>query len=83
MDLDHLPEVDRRFGHFGGDHALASSAARRRLRPIDLIVRYGGERVLRIASTYRRKGGPRIEERLRAVVAEMSIELGGHGLNIT
>ena len=45
IDLDHFSEVNRTFGHAGGDRALIAFAglARQQLRPTDLIARYGGE----------------------------------------
>jgi diguanylate cyclase (GGDEF)-like protein len=45
MALDHFSEVNERFGHAGGDQALAWFAGllRQRLRSGDLVARYGGE----------------------------------------
>jgi diguanylate cyclase (GGDEF)-like protein len=85
MDLDHFSEVNRQFGHPGGDHALASFASltRRQLRPTDLIARYGGEEFCVLLQGTDEKEGVRIAERLRAGVADMSIDLAGKTLKIT
>jgi diguanylate cyclase (GGDEF)-like protein len=44
-DLDHFKAINDRFGHHGGDLALATFAQRLRdaVRPDDLCFRYGGE----------------------------------------
>jgi diguanylate cyclase (GGDEF)-like protein len=85
MDLDHFSEVNRLFGHPGGDHALAAFAAftRTQLRPTDLIGRYGGEEFCVLLQRTDEKEGVRIAERLRTGVANMSIELGREVLRIT
>ncbi len=85
MDLDHFSEVNRQFGHPGGDHALASFAAftRAQLRPTDLIGRYGGEEFCVLLQRTEEKEGARIAERLRAGVAAMAIDLAGDVLRIT
>jgi diguanylate cyclase (GGDEF)-like protein len=85
MDLDHFSDVNRRFGHLGGDHALAAFAAfaRSQLRPTDLIARYGGEEFCALLQDSDEKEGARTAERGRAGSAEMSINLGGEPVRIT
>src|SRR5713226_5575277 len=45
MDLDHFAEVNKRFGHAGGDLALVAFAGllQQHMRPTDTVARYGGE----------------------------------------
>ena len=85
MDLDHFSEVNRQFGHPGGDHALASFSAfaRRQLRPTDLIGRYGGEEFCVLLQGTNEREGLRVAERLRTGVADMAIGVGGRALRIT
>jgi diguanylate cyclase (GGDEF)-like protein len=85
MDLDHFSEVNRRFGHPGGDHALATFAAfaLQQLRPSDLIARYGGEEFCVLLLGTDETEGAQIAERFRAGVAGMSIDIGGRSLEIT
>jgi diguanylate cyclase (GGDEF)-like protein len=85
MDLDHFSEVNRQFGHPGGDHALASFAAfaRTQLRPTDLIGRYGGEEFCVLLQGTDEHEGLRVAERLRTGVADMAIDVGGRALRIT
>lgn len=48
LDLDHLQEVNERYGHLVGDGLLAEavSVLRDRLRPDDQVFRYGGDEFL-------------------------------------
>ena len=45
LDVDHLKSVNDLGGHAAGDRLLArvGQALRRRLRPYDLVIRYGGD----------------------------------------
>jgi diguanylate cyclase (GGDEF)-like protein len=85
MDLDHFSEVNRLFGHPGGDHALATFAnfTHQQLRPTDLIARYGGEEFCVLLLGADEEEGVRMAERLRAGIADLSIDLGGETLKIT
>ncbi len=85
IDLDHFSEVNRTFGHAGGDRALVAFAnlARRELRPSDLVARYGGEEFCALLRDVDEPEARRIAERLRAGIAELSIDVDGHPLRIT
>jgi diguanylate cyclase (GGDEF)-like protein len=85
MDLDHFSDVNRMFGHAGGDQALVAFAvfAREHLRPADLIARYGGEEFCALLEDTDEGEARRIAERLRTEIAGMPIDLGGRPLTIT
>src|SRR5262249_346267 len=85
MDLDRFSEVNRDFGHAGGDRALVAFAqfARHQLRPSDLIARYGGEEFCAVLRETDESEALTIAERLRAGVAVMLVEVGGQSLEIT
>jgi diguanylate cyclase (GGDEF)-like protein len=85
MDLDHFAEVNKRFGHAGGDLALAAFAdlLRQHMRPTDTVARYGGEEFCALLMGTDREEAARIAERLRAGVAGQAVDLGGHAVGIT
>jgi diguanylate cyclase (GGDEF)-like protein len=85
IDLDHFSEVNRTFGHAGGDRALTAFArlARGQLRPGDLIARYGGEEFCVLLRDIDEPEARRIAERLRACIADLSIDVDGRPLRIT
>jgi diguanylate cyclase (GGDEF)-like protein len=85
IDLDHFSEVNRTFGHAGGDRALIAFAetARRQLRGTDLIARYGGEEFCALLRGTDQAGAVHIAERVRESVEAMSIDVEGRPLKIT
>ena len=85
IDLDHFSEVNRTFGHAGGDQALVAFArlARLQLRPEDLIARYGGEEFCALLRDVDEARAGKIAERLRAAIAEMSIDVDSRSFRIT
>jgi diguanylate cyclase (GGDEF)-like protein len=85
IDLDHFSEVNRTFGHAGGDRALIAFAdlARQQLRPTDLIARYGGEEFCAVLRSVDEPEGRVIAERLRAGIAALSVDVDGRPLRIT
>ena len=85
MDLDHFAEVNKRFGHAGGDLALVAFAGllRQHMRPTDTVARYGGEEFCALLTGTDIEETTRIAERLRQAVAGQSIDLGGHAVKIT
>ncbi len=85
IDLDHFSEVNRTFGHAGGDRALIAFAnlARRELRPSDLVARYGGEEFCALLRDVEEPEARLIAERLRARIAALSIDIDGRPLRIT
>ncbi len=85
MDLDHFSKINQRFGHHGGDRALAAFAAavRAELRAHDLVGRYGGEEFCALLRGADDQEARRIAERLRAAVAALSIDVDGQALRFT
>lgn len=85
IDLDHFTDVNRNFGHAGGDQALVAFAglARQQLRPDDLIARYGGEEFCALLRDVNEAAALQIAERLRAAIAALSIDVDGRALRIT
>jgi diguanylate cyclase (GGDEF)-like protein len=85
IDLDHFTNVNRTFGHAGGDRALVAFAglARRQLRPDDLIARYGGEEFCALLRDVDEPEALQVAERLRAAIADLSLDVDGRALRIT
>ena len=85
IDLDHFSDVNRNFGHAGGDRALIAFAetARRQLRATDLIARYGGEEFCALLRGTDQAGAVQIAERIRERVEAMSTDVDGRPLKIT
>ena len=85
MDLDYFSEVNRRFGHAGGDQALRAfaDAVRVGLRTTDVVGRYGGEEFCALLVGAEVADATQIAERLRESVARLSIICRGRSLRIT
>lgn len=85
IDLDHFTNVNRTFGHAGGDRALVAFAglARQQLRPDDLIARYGGEEFCALLRDVDESEALQVAERLRAAIADLSLDVDGRALRIT
>src|SRR5262249_15598671 len=83
MDLDRFSDINRRFGHHGGDRALAVFAAsvRAQLRPHDLVA--GGEEFCVLLLGLDEQEACRVAERLRATVAALAIDVEGQTLGFT
>ncbi len=71
LDLDHFKQVNDRFGHQAGDHALQAVAAvlHRQLRAVDLPARIGGEEFAVLLPDTAGAGALEAAERLRAAIA--------------
>jgi diguanylate cyclase (GGDEF)-like protein len=85
MDLDRFARINERFGHAGGDRALAAFAAllREHIRPTDLVARYGGEEFCALLVNTDVTEGERIAQRLRAAVADLVVDLHGQPISFT
>ena len=85
MDLDHFSEINRRFGHDGGDRALRAFAdvLRQRMRTTDVAARYGGEEFCALLADTDVAEAVRIAERLREAVAGLSIDVDGQAARVT
>jgi len=85
MDLDRFARINERFGHAGGDRALAAFAAllREHIRPTDLVARYGGEEFCALLVNTDVTEGERIAQRLRAAVADLVVDQRGQPMSFT
>jgi diguanylate cyclase (GGDEF)-like protein len=85
MDLDRFARINERFGHAGGDRALAAFSAllREHMRPTDLVARYGGEEFCVLLVDTDVTEGERIAQRLRAAVAGLAIDMHGEPISFT
>jgi diguanylate cyclase (GGDEF)-like protein len=85
MDLDRFAGINERFGHAGGDRALAAFATllRAELRPADLAARYGGEEFCVLLVDTDVTEGERIAQRLRAAVADLVVDIHGQSISFT
>jgi diguanylate cyclase (GGDEF)-like protein len=74
VDVDHFKRVNDTFGHPAGDSVLAAVAAtlRDKLRPTDLIARFGGEEFVLLLPQTPTWGALRAAERVREAVAKMT-----------
>jgi diguanylate cyclase (GGDEF)-like protein len=86
LDLDRFKQLNDRHGHLAGDRALVSVAGRlgQRLRPHDVIARWGGEEFAVIAADVRDYDAlTSICESLRRVVMETPISGGAGDVRVT
>lgn len=85
MDVDHFSAVNERFGHAGGDVALAALAEvlRDGMRPDDIAARHGGEEFCALLSDATVEQGRAIAERLRTAVAALALETPAGPLRFT
>ncbi len=75
MDIDHFKKVNDTWGHPFGDIVLkeVAAAARRALRDVDVIARYGGEEIIALLPETSPEEGWRAAERLRLAVEAMRL----------
>ena len=85
LDLDHFRRINDRFGHDGGDQALAAFAGvlRKQVRPTDLVGRCGGEEFSVLLADTDLAQAWEIAERVRAAVAALSIDMNGQPMAFT
>jgi two-component system, cell cycle response regulator len=86
IDIDYFKAVNDTFGHLAGDEALQALAAliRREVRPVDQVVRYGGEEFAIILPETPGGGAVITAERVRDVIAARPIVLAsGQPVNLT
>jgi diguanylate cyclase (GGDEF)-like protein len=69
-DIDHFKLVNDEFGHLAGDYVLKEVAqlAKSRIRPDDVIARYGGEEIAIILPETDLVGGIQIADQLRTMI---------------
>jgi diguanylate cyclase (GGDEF)-like protein len=78
FDVDFFKAVNDAYGHAVGDRVLATvrELLSDRLRPSDLLARWGGEEFLIIAPEMRENEATRLAERLRALVEQHDFGTG-------
>jgi diguanylate cyclase (GGDEF)-like protein len=78
LDLDHFKKVNDTHGHLVGDKALraVSGVLREQMRSYDLAGRFGGEEFAVLLPQTREAQALTIAERLRTVVAALSVPVG-------
>jgi two-component system cell cycle response regulator len=84
-DVDHFKRVNDEFGHLAGDHVLKEVAqlAKSRLRPDDVIARYGGEEFAVILPETDLRGGIRIADELRMMIAAEAVVFEEDDIDVT
>ena len=84
-DIDHFKRVNDEFGHLAGDHVLKEVAqlAKSRLRPDDVIARYGGEELAIILPETDLAGGIQIAGELRTMIATATIVFEDEDIDVT
>lgn len=78
IDLDHFKDYNDRWGHLKGDEFLRGTAdfLKEILRPVDVIVRYGGEEFLVLLSATQQDAATQAAERVRHGFADRSDTTG-------
>lgn len=84
-DIDHFKRVNDEFGHLAGDHVLKEVAqlAKSRIRPDDVIARYGGEELALILPETDLVGGVRIAGELRQMIASQTFVFEDEDIDVT
>jgi two-component system, cell cycle response regulator len=84
-DIDFFKKINDTYGHLVGDEVLRgfARAISASLRENDHFGRIGGEEFLVVAPDWPEVGGENLYERLRRIVAELSIDSGAGPLRIT
>jgi len=84
-DIDHFKVVNDEFGHLAGDYVLKEVAqlAKSRLRPDDVVARYGGEELAFILPETDLEGGVQIAEELRQIIATATFEFEDEENDVT
>jgi diguanylate cyclase (GGDEF)-like protein len=86
LDLDHFKQINDRYGHLAGDHALQAVVRflTARIRKYDYVFRYGGEEFLLCLPNTALEDAEVLLDRMRQELASQPIDLGkGTTINIT
>jgi diguanylate cyclase (GGDEF)-like protein len=84
-DVDHFKVVNDELGHLAGDHVLKEVAqlVKARLRPDDVLARYGGEELAIILPETDLAGGVRIADELRVRIANTCFTFEDEDIAVT
>jgi two-component system, cell cycle response regulator len=84
LDIDYFKRVNDTHGHAAGDAVLREVASRiqRHVRGFDLVARYGGEEFVVVMPDTGLPVATMVAERLRNVVADKAVRIGGGGAEI-
>ncbi len=85
IDLDHFKQVNDTYGHAAGDEVLVEVTARLRnvVRSSDMVIRWGGEEFLVVASPSSREQGPQKAERILQMISGRPFELTEGSVRLT
>lgn len=85
LDIDHFKHINDTYGHIVGDEILKTmaEALKLSLRKSDVISRYGGEEFCIIANNMQLDHAPKVFNKLREMVANLSFLKIGVNENIT
>jgi len=85
FDIDHFKHINDTYGHLAGDYVLKELAqlVKGRLRPDDVLGRYGGEEFCVVLPETELQGGSSIAEELRVLVQDHSFVFEQERINVT
>ena len=85
FDIDHFKAINDNFGHLAGDYVLKELATicKSRLRPDDILGRYGGEEFAIILPETPLSGGHKIAEELRQLTEDHRFTFEGEDIRVT
>jgi diguanylate cyclase len=75
VDVDHFKPFNDTYGHLVGDMVLriVADSMRRKIRPNDMIARFGGEEFCILLPDTKLKYAPKLAERLRLAVMNAAL----------
>ena len=85
LDLDNFKYVNETYGHKVGDELVASiaGAIRERLRPIDVLARFGGDEFGLLVVDTSTEQAQELAEELLAIVREHELTVNGRPIRVT
>ncbi len=85
MDIDHFKNINDTYGHLAGDYVLKEQAqlVKSRLRPDDVLGRYGGEEFAILLPETALEGGVAIAEELRSMIQDHSFSFEQEKIQVT